>query len=79
MTVNSSTFRLNIYVNNTLYGPYVLDPGQIGPYTNSNSFNIGNIGNALGGYNFKGIMDEVRIYNRVLSPAEVKQLYLMGK
>ena len=27
---------------------------------------------------FDGLIDEVRIYNRALSPAEVKQLYLMG-
>ena len=28
---------------------------------------------------YKGQMDDLRIYNRALSAAEVKQLYLMGK
>lgn len=78
-TVNSSSLQLKIYVNSVLKGPYSLDPGQIGPYTNSNSFNIGNIGNALGSYNFKGSIDEVRLYNRALTAAEINQLYLMGK
>ncbi|MFA6135918.1 MAG: LamG-like jellyroll fold domain-containing protein [Candidatus Paceibacterota bacterium] len=29
----------------------------------------------VGGYNFKGLIDDVRIYNRALSPTEVKNLY----
>jgi hypothetical protein len=30
-------------------------------------------------YHFDGILDEVRLYNRVLTPAEVKQLYNAGR
>lgn len=34
-----------------------------------------NIGRCTGTYYFNGLIDEVRIYNRALSAAEVKQLY----
>ncbi len=27
---------------------------------------------------FRGLIDDVRVYNRVLTSAEIKQLYLMG-
>jgi hypothetical protein len=29
-------------------------------------------------YYLNGVMDDVRIYNRALSPAEVKRLYQLG-
>ena len=37
------------------------------------------IGRLDGSRWFKGIIDESRYYNRALTAAEVKQLYLMGK
>ncbi|HEY6020469.1 MAG TPA: LamG domain-containing protein, partial [Candidatus Paceibacterota bacterium] len=36
------------------------------------------IGRFSSGYYFKGAIDDVRIYKRVLSPSEVKQLYING-
>jgi len=30
-------------------------------------------------YGFNGLIDEVRIYNRALSPDEIKRLYNMGR
>jgi hypothetical protein len=39
--------------------------GVYGAVSNSNNF-------------FEGSMDDVRIYNRILSAAEVKQLYQLG-
>jgi sialidase-1 len=39
-----------------------------------------NIGQLTGGtQNFIGNIDDVRVYNRALSSAEAKQLYLIGK
>ncbi len=49
--------------------------GTLDPY-NTKQFGISN----TGGYSrFVGSIDEVRVYNRALSAAEAKQLYLMGK
>ena len=37
------------------------------------------IGGSDANFSFKGSVDDVRIYNRALSAAEIKQLYNMGK
>jgi Concanavalin A-like lectin/glucanases superfamily/Immunoglobulin domain len=36
------------------------------------------IGQAEGGFDFSGLLDDVRIYNRTLSPAEVQAIYQSG-
>ena len=43
------------------------------PATSTYHLNIGR--NPGGGQHFKGLVDEVRIYNRALGPAEVQELY----
>ena len=60
-----------------LYSDGVLaDVGTGGAMTtNSGSLTIGN---GPGG-TFKGVVDDIRIYNRVLSGSEVAQLYNMGR
>ncbi len=40
---------------------------------------IGNYSDAFPNSSFDGALDEVRIYNRILTSAEVKRLYLMGR
>lgn len=46
---------------------------------NNLDFNIGNRGAGLGSTEaFDGVIDEVRIYNRALSGAEVAELYAFG-
>ncbi len=47
------------------------NPLCIGSEPNSTACTYGNY--------LTGLIDEVRIYNRALAPAEVKQLYIMGK
>ncbi len=47
---------------------------SITPYTTNNAVTIGSRGGA-GGYYLRGMIDEVRIYNRALSPAETQELY----
>ena len=42
-------------------------------------FNIGQIGEHLSAFYFKGLLDDVRVYNRVLSVDEIKRLYNMGR
>src|SRR3989344_5328974 len=37
-----------------------------------------NIGGGSGGFKFNGLIDDVRIYNRALSPDEIKRLYNIG-
>ena len=45
--------------------------------TNSNSWRLGYTAN--GGAGMNGSLDDVRIYNRILSPDEIKRLYNMGR
>ena len=74
-TRNSATGQLIVYVNG------LLDATGTGGtnYLNANPvINIG--GNTLDGRYFQGLMDEVRVYSRVLSPGEISslhQLYLL--
>lgn len=67
---NASAGTLNIYVNG------VLDNGVLSGTIPSSQFNNSavnvNIGRRTGGFYFNGIIDEVRIYNRALSLAEIQ-------
>jgi len=54
-------------------------PGGSLPSTGVEGFYVGQRHDAIGTANFKGSIDEVRIYNRALTPSEVKQLYNMGR
>lgn len=49
------------------------DISKVGDLSNRYHFNIGSLEN--GGVSFKGLIDEVRIYNKALSLTEVRQLY----
>src|SRR5882724_9390992 len=66
---NSTARTLDIYVNG------VRDNGVLTgtiPASQVNSVVNVNIGRRSGGYYFNGIIDDVRIYNRVLSQAEIQ-------
>jgi glucose/arabinose dehydrogenase len=70
---NSSIPSLDIYVNG------VLDNGALrnGPIPNAQKASTANvnIGQRNGGYNFIGKIDDVRVYNRPLTPTEVVAIY----
>ena len=79
MVVDNSALQIKTYVNGTLTSSYSFPSGQAGPYINVNTFNVGDIGS---GYNigyFNGLIDDVRIYNRALSAAEISAMYNGGK
>jgi len=60
------------YFNGSLYSSIaspVVMPAPNAPLT---------IGNAEGNYNFNGLLDNVRIYNRALSAPEIQAIYLAG-
>ncbi len=66
---NATAQTLDIYVNG------VLDNGVLSgtvPAALVNSVQHVNIGRRTGGYYFQGIIDEVRIYSRALSAAEIE-------
>ena len=66
---NTTAGTLDIYVNG------VLDNGTLAgtiPATQHNSTANVNIGRRSGGYYFIGTIDEVRVYNRALSQAEIQ-------
>lgn len=66
----SGANALSAYINGVLNktGAGLSGPISWGSY----SFNLGSDGQS---YKFNGLIDDVRIYNRVLSPAEVMALY----
>jgi hypothetical protein len=67
---NAATKRLDIYVNG------VLDNGTLRGTIPSKQYNNASehvvIGRRTGGYYFQGTIDELRIYNRALSQAEIQ-------
>ena len=67
---------LNGYVNGVLCASIALPSGYLGAPSNSvNQLRIGAQTGTNIGYAFKGFIDDVRVYNRVLSSAEVAGLY----
>jgi len=81
----TATFQRNgnatIYIDGSLAStPSVNISSQPGSVTDSSDFLIGKQQDGSGKDSpFNGIIDDVRLYNRVLSSAEVKQLYLLGQ
>ncbi len=66
----------HIYINGTEVG-YQLTQNQVTPTDNSGAATI--IGNRQdGSRTFDGLIDEVRVYNRILSADEIKRLYNIG-
>ena len=65
---------MNIYRNGQLDDGTLTGTVPSSIYDSTTSFRIGNDGNDSGGY-FDGKLDDVRIYNRALSPREVRDLY----
>jgi hypothetical protein len=66
---------LKIYVDAVLKGSST--PGS-STFTSNTSFQMGGQAASVN-RRFRGLLDDVRIYNRALSAAEVKQLYNLGK
>ncbi len=65
----------NIYVNGLLSGTANQSAGS--PVSGTTNVIIGNVSDGTSG--FKGSMDDMRIYNRVLSASEILKLYNMGR
>lgn len=77
--VVEDNYDVNLYVNGVFVGSYG-DTQSI--YENSsNDFTIGCDVSGVGVYNafWNGLIDDVRIYNRVLSASEISKLYNSGK
>src|SRR6266436_5043865 len=66
---NASTGTLDIYVNGVLNNGTLRGTIPNGQF--NQSVNV-NIGRRTGGFYFSGIIDEIRIYNRALSQAEIQ-------
>ena len=67
--------EMRIYINGVQRGTSCPASGNISP--NNDGFAIRERGTADNNP-FKGIMDDVRVYNRMLSSDEIKQLYQVG-
>ena len=68
---------VNLYKNGVLETRDITTEGATANSDASNNLTIGS--DASAGNYFDGTIDEVRVYNRALSAAEITQLYLMGK
>jgi hypothetical protein len=63
-----------LYVNGTLVGSHIGIAGGNNLLADASAFHVGR--RADGSYPFAGVIDNVRIYNRVLSVAEVASLFI---
>ena len=69
---------MRIYVNGvSVAGGWTTGDGTLIPASDDDGFGIGAL--QSGGNEFGGTIDDVRIYNRVLSPDEIKRLYNTGR
>lgn len=66
--------KIYIYINGNLNNSVSYGAGNTGSVDNSVDFRLGSYSNGTE-FPFNGLIDEARIYNRALSPNEVKQLY----
>jgi hypothetical protein len=75
---STNASNVHIYVNG-IETSYQLtqNEGEAKPSDDLYDFWIGGQQDNL--FPFDGLIDDVRIYNRALSPDEVRRLYLMGK
>ncbi len=72
--------NVRIYINGVESTYQITDAGSGSLESDaSNNFTIGARTNTGGERYFDGFMDEVRVYNRVLTASEVKQLYNIGR
>lgn len=71
-TVDGNGGAVNIYINGALDKTGTTIPGA-----NSNFFQIGGFGDYSGTF-FQGLIDELEIYNRVLSAEEITAIYNAG-
>jgi hypothetical protein len=71
ITRNSSSGLINIYINGILENSFT---GYIGPYSNTQKMNFGRQGSSNQHF-LNGKLDDIGIWNRVLTPAEISQLY----
>ena len=71
--LNTTNGNLEFYVDGKIIGEENGGPTSL--YNSNVSFQIGGYDYSYGPYYFDGIIDEVRIYNRILSEEEIKELY----
>jgi hypothetical protein len=55
-------------------GVFAGGPTSLGAPIGSGNIRISNNTNTM-----NGVMDDARVYNRILSPSEIKQLYSLGR
>jgi hypothetical protein len=75
---NATLQTLNIYLNGALDNGTLSGTVPASLFDPNQNLYIGNLAGAGGQDYWKGQMDDVRIYNRALSPAEIKRLYKIG-
>jgi len=73
-TITGTTAR--VYIDGNLLAQTTV---SFGINTGTGGVGANNIGKGNGTFYYGGIIDEVRVYNRVLSDNEVKQLYQMSR
>lgn len=73
-TLDTTTGAMRLYVDGTLQAS---DTGPAGARTAPAKMRLGSIGGVTGFFN--GSMDEVRLYNKILDPAELARLVGIGQ
>jgi hypothetical protein len=72
-TFGGSGSRIMLYINGNLVSQS--DVINVDPWIKNEILGIGDWGDGTNNRDFKGVSDDIRIYNRALSAAEVLSLY----
>jgi hypothetical protein len=75
--IDASNNSQNVYIDGVVMGSTVHTQSLSYSELGSNTF-IGKHGNGISNYDFNGLIDDVRVYNRALSNQEVQNLYNNG-
>jgi len=73
--VNNDTGNISIFVN----GEFKAEDSFVGGSTDSPQLNAVRIGRDDAGRNFKGSIDEIRVYNSTLTDSEILEIYNSGR
>ncbi len=73
--LTTADYKLRVYLDDSLY--YTAQYVDWGSITSGNTLYLGSISTTQ--YIYDGYMDEIRIYNKPLTPVQVTMLYNLGK
>ncbi len=75
MTADTSTLTIRLYVDGVFASSGALVPGSSGNFPIFNNFEIGRLGRSSPTDGYEGLVDDVQVYDKALSEAEISFLF----